>query len=156
MHIEIFRAVIRKVTGGCTECSRLITDSPESADDATYRLITNKDRGGLLYPSRWLRKAVDATERAVRHHHKTSAKPIQATAAHLTVLNDIGGPPPEFVQHANETQYLISNHYYILLKNVVNYITAMKSYHRANQLNNSIHKRQVRHKNTKLVHFLGQ
>ena len=137
----------RKVTKrvNCSTC----TDCLTSSVNPNYHLTCVKDRGGLLYPSPDLVKALTFTEKLFRQDLKFDK--IVFSVMH--VFGKIGTLFTDSTIHFESTVFGISSHYYSLVKLCVETYLKMRFHYKA-KLNTMKHARQSRRRTlTKLIHF---
>ena len=160
-----FRYIAKKVSEAiqCLTC-RLLLVEPAAFRDFTYddnhtqyKLIISKDKGGLTYPTNYTIKVAEAAERCVRQHtahNKTNSLSLEYLQK--SVLNQVGGPPADFEEHASDTRDGLSNHYYEILSKLVRKFYQVRQFHIAKRANLSIHPNKKRSKMTKTINFMGQ
>lgn len=158
-----YRFVARTVRPLCRECETLIVEPAEAKpilhddNDLHNRLIINKDKGGLFYPTPYLVKIITAAEKIVRQHTKVGdTNKLTIQKLNYYVLNQIGGPPNNFLQHAKDTQDGLQNHYYTLVRNILERYFQTRQNHISKRCNQALHPSKKRNKLTRLVIFSNQ
>lgn len=138
----------------CDECRyslcKLCTFEPSS--DERFHFLHLKNRGGLMYPSEGVLKVATLCETFLR-----ADKHIALLKLQLLVLERLGTQDIFFMgDHIMNTTVGIDNHFFCLIKRVVSTYYNVRQHHIARLLNQKVHAKNVRHKNTKNVLFLGQ
>lgn len=158
MYYLFYSYLTRQLNPACLSCKDLIhSGRAEFLDDPATALIAKKDRGGLIYPSKWMIKVVKTAESAFRIIMNDEMACKKSEAHLLKVVREVMGDPPiTHIQHANETQHGITNHISAMLDTVVAKFHTLRIHERARKVNRETHKSLIRHKNTKLIIFSGQ
>ena len=163
--VFLSRYIARKIDTSCHECQLLLMSpsKPENMEDndvmmkAAAELIVSKDRGGLVYPTKFMIELAMVLERSFRSLMNADNLGQKGTNyLRCVVKNILGKPPADFAEHALITQHGIDNHYTNLLNIAVDLFFTVRINHRAKKINLALHKSMIRNKSTKLVIFTGQ
>lgn len=132
-------------------------EEDEDLMNAAAELIERKNRGGLVYPTRFMLQVVMVLERSFRVLFNEDNLGIRGAGYLRCVIKNILGQPPVFFDdHALETQHGIDNHYSNLLNIITDLFYTVRVNQRSRKINLKLHKTMIRHKTTKLVIFTGQ
>lgn len=130
-----------------------------AADDEQerHRLIIQKDKGGLTYPTEFINNVIIEAERITRLCTQVSeTNKLTYNRLISEVRRKFGNPPAEMAEHALETQHGIDNHYSNLLENIVRKYFQIRQHHIGRRKTMSLHKKRKRSKLNKLVLFNGE
>lgn len=125
----------------------------QDTNRVTHRLIIQKDRGGLVYPTDFVIKVITNAEAVLR---QTEVRNVTVERLQVEVLKLVGGPPDSFVQHALDTQDGISNHYFAILRKILSRYHHIRQYSAAKTKNNLLHPKKGRSKRNKETLFRGE
>lgn len=147
--------VIRKLLGKiCHICATFVTTN--STDSL---LINLKNRGNLIYPSADVIKITKYCEKIIRANNHTirTTNNIKAVLVNKifyevcdSVFNDCA-----MTKHIMD-QNLLDNHKIELVKTIIELYINLRLHHEAKCATNLIEKKHIRHKFTKLIHFVHE
>jgi hypothetical protein len=156
--ILYFRYIVRKAEVKCEVCQQLLEctvneiDAIQDTNTTCYRLLIQKDKGGLVYPSKFTVKLIAAAERVTRVYNEK----LTQERLNLEVLKAVGGPPDAFVQHANDTQHGAGNHYFSLIRKVLTKFHNLRQFYSGKRINQAHHPTKNRVKRNKLTLVSGE
>lgn len=157
------RFITKALKLNCTECQNLIVEPAkfrariQDDNELFNRLTINKDKGGLSYPTAFMVKVVTAAEKVVQLSTKLNGlNSLTINQLNYQVLSAIGPPPQHFIQHAKDTQHGCSNHYYTVVKNILERFLKTRQNHLSKRNNLSMHANKKRNKLTRLIIFSNQ
>lgn len=151
----------KKTEPSCTTCRQLLlspTPPPVEAAAPSYQLILSKNRGGLTYPSQFLVQLTETAEKTFKvvTARSNSNRRQSEMLFKVTVRQSMRQPPAQFIQHATETQYRITNHYDTLLNKLLTLFYKLRMHELSRRCNIQLHTNLIRQKNNRLTIFTGQ
>jgi len=145
-------------------CSNEMSTPATTVNDVGDLFIAQKNRGGLLKPSKGVVQICQETERRFqRMMIVTNGKIPQSTCLKLaittSVLSDVCSdgrtPFPELEEHMYETA-ADNNHVYSLVKCIAECYCKIKFHHLAKQFNDGMAPEKIRKQCSKLILFKNQ
>ena len=153
--------VARKVmlTVSCVECRCALVGEPTKGDEKTHCLLTLKNQGGLLVPSKGLIRVITVSESCLRAltgtrklSHSASRLRLQSEVVGILGLEDVFC----LRDHIAETSSGINNHGLSLIRIAVGRFFDARIHHIARLQMSDLQDVSMRQKNTRSVIFLGQ
>ena len=149
--------VARKVmlTVSCVECRCALVGEPTKGDEKTHCLLTLKNQGGLLVPSKGLIRVITVSESCLRA--LTGTRKLSHSASRLRLQSEVMGILGlEDVFCIAETSSGIDNHGLSLIRIAVGRFFDARIHHIAKLHMSDLQDVSMRQKNTRSVIFLRQ
>ena len=154
---------MRAISINCLQCVNLLTEPAEwrgklqDANEFNHRLIINKDKGGLKYPTAFMMNLLLVAENVIRHYTTLNqTNHLTINKLNSEVLSRVGAPPDNLLQHAKDTQNGCTNHYYTIIRKVLERFFKTRQNHINKRKNLALHPNKKRNKLTRLVIFSNQ
>ena len=151
----VVRRALKKIS--CEDCCLVLTDNETVG--SKFVLINARNEGGLIFPSKGVISIITSAEEHIRENSciNRPSRQLTNTLLGFKVLSEIGNRNLfNFEDHIQETRVGIDNHFFCIVRTLVDIYFTVRQHHIVNLYNLQNKKKVLRHKLTKAILFLGQ
>lgn len=149
----IIRRILQKLD--CDEYRFALLATPEEKMDSDLALLRLRDNGGLVYPSRGVRRLVAVTERVVKatSFADTTVEKVQSSVILYFSTDLLTLFPVEHLSGGDET---FDSHLLLLVRNIIKAYVNLRQFSKAKSLSLDLTKSRIRHVLNKRILLSGQ